>query len=834
MTRPLRILVLEDSAVEAELCLRELRRAGFEPDWRRVETEADFLAALEPPPDLILADYSLPHFDGLSALKQLRERRLDIPYILISGKLGEEAAVEAMKQGASDYLLKDRIERLGDIVERALAEQRLRTGKREAEDSSREANARLQAANEELRAARVAALNLMEDALLARQQTEQAAQALRESQARLATFAGATFEGIVESEGGRIVDCNEQFARMVGNSVAGLKGVEIATLIAPEDRDRVMAKIREGRELVIEHSLLRQDGMRIITEAHGAPVSPGSLRHHTAIRNITERKLAEVELRQARDLLEQRVQERTRELNWANTALRGEKAFSDSLIELAPAVIVLLDRQGNLIRTNAYAEQLSGHPFAETQGRDMIKMFVPKPEHARMRQLLGEAMQGRLTQRVVAPLRTRDGSIRHIEWFTKPIANAASEFTAVLAIGHDITDRLHADEALRRSEHHLSNFFNQAPIGLVWLSASGTILRANQAQLDMVGRAAAEYVGHSFMEFCPEESHGRELLKRLAAREIVRNLRMTRRRKDGSILHVLVDANSSWNGKKFEYSSVFVRDITDRIKLEQEILHVSEQEQRRIAQDLHDGLGQLLAGAAYLAGTARQDLAAKSRPEARKLGRIWEVLNEALAMTRNLARGLHPVDPEPNGLMVALENLAARTQKLFQVRCRFHCRRPVPVRDGMAATHLYRIAQEAVTNAIKHGHPGRIEISLTTTPNRLMLAVKDDGSGLPARQRKPAGMGLRIMRYRAGVIGGSLGIQKEAGGGTTVVCTVHLPDPSGPQHEPKNAVAAEVRRRTRQTKTSAAAEVRRRTAQVKAAGGKSKPVRNQTKHLRKK
>ena len=121
--------------------------------------------------------------------------------------------------------------------------------------------------------------------------------ALRESQARLATFAEATFEGIVESEAGRIVDCNEQFARMMGYSVAELRGMEIASLIAPEDRDRVMANIRQGRESVIEHAMLRKDGTRIVVEAHGRPVSPGSARRHTAIRDITERKRAEDQFR---------------------------------------------------------------------------------------------------------------------------------------------------------------------------------------------------------------------------------------------------------------------------------------------------------------------------------------------------------------------------------------------------------------------------------------------------------------------------------------------------------------------------------------------------------
>ena len=137
MSKPLRILILEDSAADAEMNLRELRRAGFDPQWKRVETEADFLAALDTAPELILADYSLPKFDGLSALKLLRERGRDIPFILVSGQLGEETAVEAMKQGATDYLLKDRLARLGTAVERALEEKRLRAEKQEADEKIR-------------------------------------------------------------------------------------------------------------------------------------------------------------------------------------------------------------------------------------------------------------------------------------------------------------------------------------------------------------------------------------------------------------------------------------------------------------------------------------------------------------------------------------------------------------------------------------------------------------------------------------------------------------------------------------------------------------------------
>lgn len=150
MSKPIRVLVLEDSATDAEINIRELRRAGFDPKWKRVETEADFLAELDTSPDLILSDYSLPHFDGLRAAKLLCERGQDIPFILISGTVGEDVAVAAMKYGAVDYMLKDRIVRLGPAVEHALAGKKLRAERKQADEALRQQSEKLRSQNETL------------------------------------------------------------------------------------------------------------------------------------------------------------------------------------------------------------------------------------------------------------------------------------------------------------------------------------------------------------------------------------------------------------------------------------------------------------------------------------------------------------------------------------------------------------------------------------------------------------------------------------------------------------------------------------------------------------
>jgi signal transduction histidine kinase len=213
----------------------------------------------------------------------------------------------------------------------------------------------------------------------------------------------------------------------------------------------------------------------------------------------------------------------------------------------------------------------------------------------------------------------------------------------------------------------------------------------------------------------------------------------------------------------------------ERKRLEQQILEISERERRRFGQDLHDGLGQHLAGIELMTQSLEQKLADKSKTEAAQAAKIAQYVRDAIRQTRSLARGLSPVELDANGLMSALHELAANVQNMFRVKCIFRCDKPVLIAENAVATHLFRIAQEAVSNAIKHGKATQIEIALTALPERLMLAVKDNGSGIAADAAPAKGMGLRIMHYRATVVGGALAVQREPNGGTTIVCSIKQP-----------------------------------------------------------
>ena len=422
---------------------------------------------------------------------------------------------------------------------------------------------------------------------------------------------------------------------------------------------------------------------------------------------------------------------------------------------------------------SAGAERIKGYRPEEIIGQHFSLFYPPediesgKPE----RELKVAAAEGRFADegwRV-----RKDGSRFFASIVITALRDESGQLRGFGKITRDITERRQAEQALRRSELNLSEFFDRSPVGLEWLSASGHILRANQAQLDLLGYRPEEYVGRFIGEFCTDPAGTRHLLEQLAANQTVSSLLLPRQRKDGAIRMVLVDAQPLWHEGEFLYSSIFSRDTTDRIKLEREILEISERERRRIAEDLHDGLGQVLVGTAFLASTLRQDLAAKSLPEARQADRLLQVLDEAVDQTRSLARGMYPVLPMPNGLMTALKALATQTSSLFRIRCRFTCPEPVLIKDNTVATHLYRVAQEAVANAIKHGEADRIQICLTRAADRIGLAVNDNGSGMPARPSRKPGMGLRIMHHRARSIGGFLTIQKAPGGGTTVCCAAH-------------------------------------------------------------
>ncbi len=220
---------------------------------------------------------------------------------------------------------------------------------------------------------------------------------------------------------------------------------------------------------------------------------------------------------------------------------------------------------------------------------------------------------------------------------------------------------------------------------------------------------------------------------------------------------------------------------TEQRRLERQLLEISDREQARIGQDIHDGLCQYLVSLAFDANTLGSRLSLQAHPEAAIAQRLAELLDRAITESRQLSRGLFPIRLEGEGLVPALEELARTTRERFQVRCRLTSKAPVFIQDSTVATHLYRIAQEAVNNAVKHSRAKAISISLHARAGQLELKIADNGTGFaPGAAGTATGMGLHIMDYRARSIGGTLRSSPASSGGTLVCCCVPKAAASSP------------------------------------------------------
>jgi signal transduction histidine kinase len=212
------------------------------------------------------------------------------------------------------------------------------------------------------------------------------------------------------------------------------------------------------------------------------------------------------------------------------------------------------------------------------------------------------------------------------------------------------------------------------------------------------------------------------------------------------------------------------KEMAERSILEKAILETEDRELQRIGYELHDGLGQLLTGLSLKSQSLEDILKEKLMPEAELASRVTFLINKAKEHLRFLMQGSLPMENVQHNIMLSLEELASRTTRDFNVPCFFKSRGPVTIKNKSAVIHLYRIVQEAVTNALKHGNPGHIEINLTRKKDTVVMTVKDNGTGMPDEHKQKAGLGLKIMNCRANMIGALLDIRSEINSGTSITC----------------------------------------------------------------
>ena len=477
---------------------------------------------------------------------------------------------------------------------------------------------------------------------------------------------------------------------------------------------------------------------------------------------------SEARLKELNKVLEQRVAERAAELSQREAELR-------TLAANVPAMFSYVDvdevyRYVNRLYEERFActaEQIVGKKVCELLGPKLYPIAKP---------YIDGVLAGK-TQRYEHEFDFPDG--RHVmDVVYVADKDAARQVKGFFVLVNDITERKALERRLHDSEQHLRAIVSTAADGILTVDYQGIVHDFNPAAEHMFGRPAAAVINHDVRLILPPSC--RDCADYPACFRTGRCLRpssqpqeLTGCREDGTLFPMEITVREI---DLLGLYVVLVRDVSERKALEREIIDASTLEQERIGRDIHDGIGQQLTALAMLAGSIERRLTAAQRvDEATELNKLVAHLQETLAEARALARGLSPVEIDPEGLAEALSELAAQVRDASGVDCRFEAASPVKVADKILAVHLYRIAQEAVHNALRHGRPHTIEVRLGKDDHGLVLSVLDDGSGIRPGEDRRGRLGLHIMRYRAGIIGGRLSIEPAAGGGTLVRCVISAP-----------------------------------------------------------
>lgn len=486
-----------------------------------------------------------------------------------------------------------------------------------------------------------------------------------------------------------------------------------------------------------------------------------------------------------------------------------------AVVESSDDAIITLDLAGVIQTWNAGAERIFQYSAEEAVGKPVSFLRPPEAadDEAVFRRYIrrGKRIEHYETRRI-----RKDGRIIDISLSISPLKDATGHLTGFSKISRDITQR-NVDRRM------FDRLLEAAPDGFVILDATGRIWLANARAERLFGIPRKAMIGTAFEIMLATQESDRfgklrkDFLTRPGDAERFRGMELTGLRRDGSEFPmeislsqvetpegplIIIDITDITERKTAEQTirllnaeleqrvqlrtAELMEQVMARRQLEEEILQISEREQRRIGQDLHDDLGQQLAGAWMMAKVLQRTLETEKSPQSAAAQKMGELLQKALEQTRGLARGLHPVAPEQGGFTRALQNLAAQSSELFGVKCRFESRETASINDETAMVHLYRITQEAVSNAVKHGRAKNIRIRLSKTS----LTITDDGNGLQT-PAKSGGMGLRIMGYRAEMTGGTLKVENGRKKGVVVTCqfppTLNHGEENHPSANPQKA-----------------------------------------------
>jgi PAS domain S-box-containing protein len=449
----------------------------------------------------------------------------------------------------------------------------------------------------------------------------------------------------------------------------------------------------------------------------------------------------------------------------AETALKASERMLRQVTRHSTDSLTLIDRRLRIRFTN---RPVNGRTVAEMEGRPLADFLPPERVSgvlATLRRVLASAVPDSYSLEIPGAA----GAAKHYEFRVSPIVDD-DVIEGLVINGSDVTQHILAERAIATQARMIDSMLE----GVAVIDSSGRIEITNPAfdRMFAYPRGALLGIEIGALADADEENlaFGRTGAAEAGQADVSHPFEFDAQRRDGAVFTVagIVTPFEIAGG---DHRLVVLQDVSERKALEREILEAGSREQQRIGADLHDGLGQELTGIALMLKSISSRLGAEYPRLLPELEGITRLVSDAVESTRSLARGLSPVTLERRGLIDALEGLAMQAREAYRVNVSFQHRVRAGVELGQAlADHLYRIAQEALANAMRHGRADSVAIRLTTHGQRIRLQITDDGIGLPATALEAPGLGLKIMRYRARMVGGEIRLEKNGRRGTRVFC----------------------------------------------------------------
>jgi two-component system, LuxR family, sensor kinase FixL len=561
---------------------------------------------------------------------------------------------------------------------------------------------------------------------------------------------------------GKITYVNRAFVDLWGyadeNEVIGLPNVMLSS--SPQDVGEVLEGLRQHGKWIGERLARKRDGTHFEVQVSASVVTDSEGRPMLAMASLVD----------------------ISRLKRAQQALRESEQRYRDLFNSTHDLICSVAPDGHFYYVNRAWLQTLQYDQAELHDLN-LRDVIHADCLSEFQQQIDRMLRGETAAGVEVTLVSKEGQLIYVEGHGSPrIENG--RVVGTYGFFRDVSMRHRAEQAVRASEQRLRAILNAATDAIITIDHRGIIQDVNAATEKMFGYTRDEMIHQNVCLLMPSphrDEHDNYILRYLQtgqAKIIGSGREVVAQHRDGTTFPVDLAVSEVGHLKLF---TGIVRDISEQKDLQRRVLEIAAEEQRRIGQELHDGTQQELTGLSLMAQNLADTLAAKPAEFLRQHGldglqrvaaRLSLGLEESNKGVQLMARGLIPVEVDSQGLRTALGELAHAISDVHPVACTFQCSRTVELADNFTATHLYRIAQEAVTNALKHGKPESIEIALVQQQNRLLLTVRDNGQGIDPAVASNGGRGLRIMSYRAALIGATLTVVPATAGGTLVSCSL--------------------------------------------------------------